>query len=109
MTQEMFIDHFYVHESVHRESVSIDVQRNATIYSLLFFCIDCSTCFGLYLHPSSGAHITVNYNIWHRSDCICYRPLTLAESSRYSLTSAKCCNLQLFVLLMMGGDTTRNM
>jgi hypothetical protein len=31
-------DVFYVHESLHRESVSIIVQQDATIYSLLYFC-----------------------------------------------------------------------
>jgi len=38
--------------------VSIIIQRDATIYSL-FISVNCSTCFGWYLHPSSGAHITV--------------------------------------------------
>jgi len=34
-------------------------QQDATIYNL-FICVNCSTCFGWYLHPSSGAHITVS-------------------------------------------------
>jgi len=34
------------------------VQQDATIYSL-FICVNCSTCFGWYLHLSSGAHVTV--------------------------------------------------
>jgi len=29
---------FYVHGSVHRESMSIIVQQDVTIYSLLYFC-----------------------------------------------------------------------
>ena len=29
---------FYVHGSVHHESMSIIVQQDATIYSLLYFC-----------------------------------------------------------------------
>jgi hypothetical protein len=29
---------FYVHGSVYRESMSIIVQQDATIYSLLYFC-----------------------------------------------------------------------
>jgi hypothetical protein len=29
---------FYVHGSVHRESVSITVLQDATIYSLIYFC-----------------------------------------------------------------------
>jgi len=40
-------------------SVSIIVQQDATIYSLLI-SVNCSTCFGWYLHPSSGAHVTVS-------------------------------------------------
>ena len=51
-------DEFYVHGSVHRDSLSIIVQQDATIYSLLYIC-NRSTCFGWYLHPSSRAHITV--------------------------------------------------
>jgi hypothetical protein len=39
--------------------VSIIVQQDATIYSL-FISVNCSTCFGRYLHPSSGAHVTVS-------------------------------------------------
>jgi len=41
------------------EFVSIIIQQTATIYSL-FISANCSTCFGWYLHPSSGAHITVS-------------------------------------------------
>jgi hypothetical protein len=36
----------------------IIVQENATIYSL-FISVNRSTCFGWYLHPSSGVHVTV--------------------------------------------------
>ena len=35
-----------------------------------------STCFGWYLHPSSGAHVNCNYYIWHWSNRICYLPLS---------------------------------
>jgi hypothetical protein len=41
-----------------------------------YISVNCSTCFGWYLHPSSGAHVNCNYNIWHRSNSICYRPLS---------------------------------
>ena len=37
----------------------ITVQQDATIYSV-FISVNRSTCFGWYLHPSSGAHITVS-------------------------------------------------
>jgi len=39
--------------------VSIIIQQDATIYSL-FISANCCTCFGWYLHPSSGGHITVS-------------------------------------------------
>jgi hypothetical protein len=39
--------------------MSIIVQKDATIYSL-FISVNYSTCFGWYLHPPSGAHITVS-------------------------------------------------
>ena len=37
----------------------IIVQQDATIHSL-FISVNRSTCFGWYLHPSSGAHVTVS-------------------------------------------------
>ena len=37
---------FYVHGSVHRESTSITVQQDATLYSFIIFSADSSTCFG---------------------------------------------------------------
>jgi hypothetical protein len=39
--------------------VSIIIQQDATVYSL-FISANCCTCFMWYLHPSSGAHITVS-------------------------------------------------
>jgi hypothetical protein len=51
--------YFYVQWSVHHEHMSIIFQQGATIYSL-FISVNCSTCFGWYLHPLSGAHITVS-------------------------------------------------
>jgi len=39
--------------------MSINVQQDATIHSL-FISVNRSTCFGWYLHPLSGAHVTVS-------------------------------------------------
>jgi hypothetical protein len=50
---------FHVQGSVHHEYMSIIVQQDETIYSL-FISVNCSICFGWYLHPSSGAHVTVS-------------------------------------------------
>ena len=61
---------------MHRESLSIIVKQDATIYSFIIFSADSSACFGWYPHPSSGARLICNYNIWHWSNHICYRPLT---------------------------------
>jgi len=46
-------------KKVTQNYVSIIIQQDATIYGL-FICANCSTCFGWYLHPSSGAHVTVS-------------------------------------------------
>jgi hypothetical protein len=39
-------------------SITIYIQQNAMLHSL-FISGNCSTCFGWYFHPSSGAHTTV--------------------------------------------------
>ena len=39
--------------------MAIIIQKDATIYRL-FVSVNCSTCFVWYLHPSSGAHVTVS-------------------------------------------------
>ena len=39
--------------------IPIYIQQDATLHSL-FISGKCSTCFGWYLHPSSGAHTTVS-------------------------------------------------
>jgi len=48
---------FYVHGSVHRKSILINVQWDATI-SILYFILlqDHSTCFGCRPYQSSGVH-----------------------------------------------------
>ena len=50
---------FYVYGSVHRWSVSIIVQRDATQSSVFIILQVHSTCFGCQPHPSSGVHKTV--------------------------------------------------
>ena len=46
------------------------------LYTVYYVSANCSTYFGWYLHPSSGAHVNCNYSIWHWSNRICYFPLT---------------------------------
>jgi len=48
-----------VHGSVHRKNIPIHIQQDVTLHSL-FISGNCSTRFGWYLHPSSGAHATVS-------------------------------------------------
>ena len=51
---------FYLHGSVHRKCMLINVQRNERICSLYFILLHYhSTCFGCRPHPSPGAHKTV--------------------------------------------------
>ena len=50
---------FYVYVSVHRWSILIIVQRDATQSSLFIILQIQSTCFGCQPHPSSGVHKTV--------------------------------------------------
>ena len=50
---------FYVYGSVHRWSILITVQRDATQISLFIILQVHSTCFRCQPHPSSGVHKTV--------------------------------------------------
>jgi hypothetical protein len=53
-------------------SIPIYIQQVATLHSL-FISWNCSTCFGWYFHPSSGAHTTVSTasGICHTVTAIC--------------------------------------
>jgi hypothetical protein len=61
---------FNVHGFVHRNNVLVYIQQHATLHSLFG---NCSTCFGWYLHPSSGAQTTVSTasRICHTVTAIC--------------------------------------
>ena len=49
---------FNVQGSVHRKCITFDIFPTRCNFTQ-FFLENCSTCFGWYLHPSSGAHTTV--------------------------------------------------
>jgi len=51
--------------------ISIYIQQDATSHSLFIFG-NCSTCFGWYHHPTSGAQTTVS-----TASGICHTPLLL--------------------------------
>ena len=61
------------------QTVSIIVQQDGTIHSL-FIPVNCSTCFGWYLHPSSEAHITVP--TVKKVKCSRYRPGVIQKMGR---------------------------
>jgi len=79
----------------------IIVQQDATIYSL-FIPVNRSTCFGWYLHPSSGAHVTVSTasgisKIVTANCCerdwtgTISRPVTFTTGCSYYFTNARYC------------------
>jgi hypothetical protein len=77
---------FYVHRSVHRESMSVIVQQDATIYSSLYFS-KLLYMFRVVNPPIIRITFNSNYSIWHWSNRLCYLPLsTTAEGSRDGLT-----------------------
>jgi hypothetical protein len=53
-------------------SIPIHIQQDATLYNL-YTSGNCSTCFGWYFHPSSGAYTTVSTasGICHTVTAIC--------------------------------------
>ena len=65
---------FYVHGSVHRESMLIIVQQDATTYSLLYFC-NLLYMFRVVIPPIIRSKYNCNYSIWHWSNRLCYLPL----------------------------------
>jgi len=79
---------FNVHGSVHRKYIPIYTQQDAALHSL-FISGNCSTCFGWYLHPSSGAHATVStaFGICHTVTATC----RIAAGSSNGVTNTRCC------------------
>jgi hypothetical protein len=64
---------FNIHGSVHCKNILIYIQQDATLHNLFYLE---STCFGWYLHPSSGAQTTVS-----TASGICH---TVTATCRYS-------------------------
>jgi len=58
--------------------MTINVQQDATIHNFILY-LNCSTCFGWFLHPSSGAQINVIYSIWYREPLLL--PVAIVEGS----------------------------
>ena len=64
-----------------RKNILLYIQQDATLHSL-FISGNFSTCFGWYLHPSSGAHTTI-YSIWYLSHRYCYLPQSWKSWNRF--------------------------
>jgi len=64
-------------------SVSINVQQHATIYSLLYFC-KLLYMFRVVTSPIIRSTYNCNYSIWHRSNRLCYLPLSWSCWNRSS-------------------------
>jgi hypothetical protein len=93
------IPYFYIHGSVHRDSILIrsnKMQQYAGVYLLQNY----STCFGCLSQPSSGVHQTVTAasGTGHSVKATTFRQRGLIRLQ-----------LQFDVLLMMGAIDTRNM
>ena len=77
-------------------------QHDATFYNIHYYCL-CSTCFELFLRPSSGAQELYTQHL------VCARLAATASGSSkqaWHIPNAVCTVLE---LLMMGGETARNM
>ena len=123
----LFIYLFKVQGSVTRKFY-IQISNKMQHYTVYLFLENSSTYFGWYLHPSSGAHTTVftAFGTCQTVTAACsYRgrvgtdrgrvgtasssnSSTIAAGNSNGLTSNKRCKYSC-VLLMMGGDTARNM
>jgi len=73
-----FSHKFNVYRSVHRKYILLYISNKMQRHTGLFISGNCSTCFGWYLHPSSGAHTTVS-----TASGIC-RTVTAPSRWRYS-------------------------
>ena len=78
---QLALNNFYVHGSVHRESMWIIVQRDTTIYS--FISVNCSVyMFRAVTPPFIRSTYNCNHSIWHWSNRLCYLPLSWSKTAR---------------------------
>jgi hypothetical protein len=78
-SQWVMIFFFYVYGSMHRESMSITVQQDATMYSLLHFC-KLLYMFWVVTPPIIRSIYNCNYSTWHWSNfrkCIVWSQLKM--------------------------------
>ena len=72
---------FNIYGFVHRKYIPKHTQQDATLHSL-FLSGNSSTCFGWYLHLSSGAHTTVSWKSSNSS--------TIAADGSNGVTNTRC-------------------
>jgi hypothetical protein len=77
-------------------------QQDASFYSILYYC-QCSTCFGRFLRPSSGAQ-NCTHSIGYMSSLLA-ATASGGNKQAWHVPDAVCI---VFELLMMGGETARN-
>jgi len=67
---------FYVHGSMHHESMSIIVQR-MRLYTVYYISVNCSLyMFWVVNPPIIRSTYNCNHSIWHWSNRLCYLPLS---------------------------------
>ena len=104
---------FYVHGSVHRESVSIIVQQDVTIYSFIIFLQTALHVLDdTLIHHKEHTQTVITTSGTGRTLFATDRcrggvrtgsdSSITAGGSKYGSNSARCCNYSLHVLLMMG-------
>jgi hypothetical protein len=105
---------FCVHGSVHRESVSIIVQQNATFYSCYSLQTAINVSGDIFTHHQEREYTVITASGTDRT--VCHLPLSSElvlipqrqQKVAYGSVRARCCNYSLLALLMMGG-VARNM
>jgi len=82
------------------------------LYTVYYISVNCSLyMFRVVNPPIIRSTYNCNYSIWLWSNRLCYLPLSWNSWNGSSNWFDQCqmLQLQLYVLLMMGGVTTRNM
>jgi hypothetical protein len=80
-------------------------QQDATLYNILYYC-RCSTCFGRFLRPSSGAQeLYTQHLVRARLAAATASMVGLFQQQAWHVPDAVCRVLE---LLTMGGETARN-
>jgi hypothetical protein len=87
-TLEIALHGTYISHGIYHLFQYTYIQQDATLHSL-FISGNCSTCFGWYLHPSSGANTTVS-----TVSVICHIVIAtcrLTAGSSNGVTNTRCC------------------